>query len=102
MRPVPPDLRNVGRSSDASLRATCTKWSQYEHGVLVTGWADGRVSFSEASASSVFAGNGSGKEGKTRLVFPCEDGGSVVDLRYDRTTAEGEHVVGLRVLKLRP
>ncbi len=88
---MPPCLRNVGRSSDPSLRATCTKWSRYEHGVLVTGWADGRVSFSEAS---VFTVNGSGKTAKTKLVFPCEDGGSVVDLRYNRTTAdEGECAV---------
>eukprot|EP00903_Cladosiphon_okamuranus_P008010 g7728.t1 len=67
-------------SSDQSLRATCTKWSQYDYGTLVTGWTDGRVSFSEASASG---GNGGGKGGKTKLLFPAEDCGSVVDLRHD-------------------
>lgn len=73
--------RKHGRSPDQSLLATCTKWSQYEYGTLVTGWTDGRVSFSEASASG---GNGSGKGGKTKLVFPSEEGGSVIDLRYGK------------------
>ncbi|CAM9815043.1 unnamed protein product, partial [Ectocarpus fasciculatus] len=67
------------RSPDKSLTATCAEWSRSEHGVLVAGWTDGRVSFS----SSPSVGKGGGKGGKTKLVFPSEDGGSVVDLRQD-------------------
>lgn len=85
------------RSSDQSLAATCAKWSRYERGVLVTGWTDGRVSFSEVAScgsSSSAAGGGSGagfgwgKGENTKLVLPNGDnGGSVVDLRQGKQTS---------------
>lgn len=76
--PLTPNLatsthRHVRRTADESVSSTCTQWSQYKPGVLVTGWTDGRVSFSEAPA-------GDGK-GKTKLFFPSSEGGSVVDVR---------------------